>query len=123
MTGDSSTLEAGSTSSGPVPDTNSTGDVAMSPIVNLQVISPSSGVSSPLSFQFLPATTTVKEIKEKIRDALDVSPSPEIQRLIYRGRMLARDTATMMEVFGEEAVRNNFCVTTAIYELIFNFQA
>jgi len=78
--------------------------VAMSPVVNLQVVSPSSQVRSPLSFQSLPATTSVKELKEKIRNALEVSPSAESQRLIYRGRMLARDTETMMEIFGEETV-------------------
>lgn len=80
-------------------------DAAGSPVVNLQVVSPSSQVRSPLTFQLLPATTTVKELKERIRDALDVSPSAESQRLIYRGRMLARDSETMMEILGEETVR------------------
>lgn len=69
----------------------------------LQIVSPNSG---PLSFPRLPATTTVKELKAKIREALPSKPSDEHQRLIYRGRMVARETDTMMDIFGREAVRN-----------------
>lgn len=98
---DPSLPEPGTASTGPA---LSTGDAAASPFVNLQVVSPSSQVRSPLSFQLLPASTTVKELKERIRNALEVSPTAESQRLIYRGRMLARDTETMMEIFGEETV-------------------
>lgn len=70
----------------------------------LQVVSPSVGVSAPLSFSRLAATTTVKQLKEKIREALPSTPSDENQRLIHRGRLLARDTETMAEVFGQETV-------------------
>lgn len=90
-------------------DNNSTGVDAASKALSftLQVVSPSVGVSGPLSFQHLPATTTIKELKAKIRDALPSKPADESQRLIHRGRMLARDSDTMQEVFGREAVRNS----------------
>jgi hypothetical protein len=72
----------------------------------LQIISPSIGVTGPLSFPLLPATTTVKQLKAKIRDALPSKPVDESQRLIHRGRMLARETETMLEIFGQETVVN-----------------
>ena len=71
----------------------------------LAVVSPSVGVSSPLNFPHLPASTTVKELKAKIRDALPSRPVDESQRLIHRGRMLGRDTETMLNIFGPETVR------------------
>ncbi|KUJ21076.1 uncharacterized protein LY89DRAFT_694708 [Mollisia scopiformis] len=67
----------------------------------LQIISPNSG---PLSFSNLPVTTTVKQLKAKIRDELPSKPVDEHQRIIYRGRMLAIENATMTDVFGKEAL-------------------
>jgi hypothetical protein len=72
----------------------------------LVVVSPSVGVSGPLTFAHLPATTSVKELKAKIRDALPSKPADENQRLIHRGRMLAREMETMVEIFGRETVDN-----------------
>jgi hypothetical protein len=72
----------------------------------LIVVSPSVGAASRLSFPHLPATTTVKQLKAKIRDALQSSPPDENQRLIHRGRMLARETETMLDIFGKETVNS-----------------
>jgi hypothetical protein len=60
--------------------------------------------SNPLNFPHLPATTTVKQLKAKIRDALPSKPVDEHQRLIYRGRLLGRETDTMLDIFGQETV-------------------
>jgi hypothetical protein len=70
----------------------------------LIVVSPSVGAASRLSFPHLPATTTIKELKAKIRDVLESKPPDENQRLIHRGRMLARETETMLDIFGKETV-------------------
>lgn len=70
----------------------------------LQVVSPSVGVASPLSFPLLAATTTVGQLKERIRDVLPSKPATGNQRLIHRGRMLGRDTETMLDIFGQETV-------------------
>ncbi len=70
----------------------------------LQVVSPSVGISSPLRFPGLLATTTVKELKAKIRDVLPSKPLDENQRLIHRGRMLGSGAETMLDIFGQEAV-------------------
>ncbi|KAM7215113.1 ubiquitin family protein, partial [Rhypophila decipiens] len=72
--------------------------------VHLQVLSPSVGVNT-LYYHGLAATTTVAQLKEKIRDALPLRPAGDHQRLIHRGRLLARDTESLQEVFGEEAIR------------------
>lgn len=71
----------------------------------LVIVSPSVGVAGPLTFSQLPASTTVKEVKTKIRDSIPLQPSDDSQRLIHRGRMLGRDDETMLEIFGQEAVR------------------
>ena len=74
--------------------------------VNLQIVSPSDGVG-PLSFPALPSNTTVRQLKDKIRDALPSRPADDQQRLIHRGRLLARDGDTLRDVFGEELVGPN----------------
>ncbi|KAI2609264.1 hypothetical protein GGR54DRAFT_382576 [Hypoxylon sp. NC1633] len=73
---------------------------------SLQIISPSIGIPQPLALQDVPIDTTVKQLKERIRDAVSLKPSDQAQRLIHRGRLLARDNETMTEVFGQEALRS-----------------
>lgn len=70
----------------------------------LQVVSPSVGVPSPISFHRLPIETTVRQLKEKIREQLSNRPTNEAQRLIHRGRLLGRDDETMATIFGQETV-------------------
>ncbi|KAF4582967.1 Ubiquitin family protein [Ophiocordyceps camponoti-floridani] len=74
-------------------------------LVNLQVVSPSVGVNRPLLFPDLPATTTIKLLKDKIRQTLPLRPTDENQRLIHRGRALVRDADSLLDVFGAEALR------------------
>ncbi|OPB45032.1 hypothetical protein A0O28_0091700 [Trichoderma guizhouense] len=76
------------------------------PVVNLQVVSPSVGVNRPLLFPGLAAATTIKQLKEKIRQTLPLRPSDENQRLIYRGRALLRETDSLQDVFGADALRS-----------------
>jgi len=70
----------------------------------LSIISPSVSVPSPLTFPQLLATTTVKELKARIRDVLPSKPIDEHQRLIHRGRLLGREMETMEDVFGKDTV-------------------
>ncbi|KAG0651869.1 hypothetical protein D0Z07_1295 [Hyphodiscus hymeniophilus] len=69
---------------------------------NLVVISPSNGVNGPLHFPNTRGTTSVKEVKAKIRDRVSSNPTDDGQRLIHHGRLLSRETETMLEVFGQE---------------------
>jgi hypothetical protein len=89
-------------------DTNATaprGDNDQSTFT-LHVLSPSFGVPQPLALRSIPATATVQQLKERIRDSLDAKPTDQAQRLIHRGRLLAQDSETMLEVFGKEALRS-----------------
>lgn len=72
--------------------------------INLKVLSPSSEVEGGVSFVDLPTTTTIKELRSRIQDAVPSKPAPERMRLIYRGRVVANETATLGEVFGTENV-------------------
>jgi hypothetical protein len=96
---------AGAPAAPAAPDVSTSDEERPEPLsFTLQIISPSIGVTGPLSFPLLPATTTVKQLKAKIRHALPSKPVDESQRLIHRGRMLARETETMLEIFGQETV-------------------
>lgn len=72
--------------------------------VNLQIVSPSLSVGRPLHFPELAASTTIKELKERIRSSLPLRPPDDHQRLIHRGRALVRETDTLSDVLGEDAV-------------------
>lgn len=69
----------------------------------LNVVSPSIEVHEPLTFLHLPTTTSVKELKAKLRNIVPSRPREENQRLIHRGR-LVRETETMLDIFGHEQV-------------------
>jgi hypothetical protein len=73
--------------------------------INLKVLSPSTEVEGGVSFPDLPTTTTIKELRNRIQDAVPSKPAPERMRLIYRGRVVANDTDTLGLVFGAENVR------------------
>ncbi|KZF24134.1 hypothetical protein L228DRAFT_259393 [Xylona heveae TC161] len=96
---------------GPVPPDDNPESESFSsstpPTMFLHVLSPSTlEVPSQLSFPSLPISTTVGQLKEKIRDAIPSKPVAERQRLIYQGRLLARDTDTMLDVFGQQAIND-----------------
>ncbi|KAF4332854.1 hypothetical protein FBEOM_13347 [Fusarium beomiforme] len=70
--------------------------------VNLQVLSPSVGVNRPLLFPNLPANTTIKQLKDKIRQTLPLRPADDHQRLIHRGRAIVRESDTLIDIFGSD---------------------
>ncbi|KAJ8120930.1 hypothetical protein ONZ43_g2493 [Nemania bipapillata] len=80
----------------------------------LQILSPSINVPQPL-FLNLPATTTVRQLKAQIRSHIPSKPPDDAQRLIHRGRLLARDSETMLELFGEELTTRLFISSYAIF--------
>ncbi|KAF9775038.1 hypothetical protein IL306_006863 [Fusarium sp. DS 682] len=72
--------------------------------VNLQVLSPSVGVNRPLLFPNLPANTTIKQLKDKIRQTLPLRPPDDHQRLIHRGRAIVRESDTLVDIFGADVI-------------------
>ncbi|KAK5631170.1 hypothetical protein RRF57_006885 [Xylaria bambusicola] len=85
------------------PTTSSASEAIEASQFTLQVLSPSPNVPQPL-FLELPVTTTVKQLRERIRSSVSTKPPDDAQRLIHRGRLLTRDSETMLELFGEEPV-------------------
>ncbi|KAF2963516.1 hypothetical protein GQX73_g10070 [Xylaria multiplex] len=88
------------------PITSSASEAPESSQFTLQILSPSLNVPQPL-FLDLPITTTVRQLKERIRGHVRSKPPDDAQRLIHRGRLLARDSETMLELFGEELLRSS----------------
>lgn len=71
----------------------------------LHVLSPSVEVPNKLTFSNVPISTTVGELKTKICNAVSTRPSPDRQRLIYGGKALVQETATLKDIFSQEKVR------------------
>lgn len=72
--------------------------------LNLKILSPSTEVEGGVSFPDLPASTTITELRSRIRNAVASKPATERMRLIYRGRVVANDADTLGNVFGPETV-------------------
>lgn len=72
--------------------------------LNLKVLSPSTEVNGDISFNDISASTTVADLKGLIQTAIASRPAVERMRLIHRGRVLARESDTLSDVFGAETV-------------------
>lgn len=72
--------------------------------INLKVLSPSTEVEGGVSFPDIPTTTTIKELRRRIQDAVPSKPATERMRVIYRGRVVANDADTLGSVFGADNV-------------------
>ncbi|KAK0651744.1 hypothetical protein B0T16DRAFT_454172 [Cercophora newfieldiana] len=83
---------------------------AAPPTANINIVSPNVGVG-PLILSALPHDTTVRQLKERIRDTLPSHPTDDQQRLIHRGRLLARDNDTLRDVFTQELLLSGDQVT------------
>ncbi|KAF1844151.1 uncharacterized protein K460DRAFT_357777 [Cucurbitaria berberidis CBS 394.84] len=75
--------------------------------INLRILSPSTEVEGGISFPDLPASTTIKELRSRIQDAVPSKPAPGHMRLIYRGRVVANDEDTLGNVFGADSIRES----------------
>lgn len=80
--------------------------------INLRILSPSSEVEGGIHLHDLPASTTVRELRLKIQDAVPSKPGPERMRLIYRGKVVANDADALETVFGADNVRGRPLVLT-----------
>ncbi|TLD24989.1 hypothetical protein PspLS_05631 [Pyricularia sp. CBS 133598] len=72
--------------------------------VTLDIVSPSVGVPTPLTFPDLPAHTTIAQLQDKIRMNLTLPNRDAVaMRLIYHGRMLAQPDMKLSDAFGADA--------------------
>lgn len=85
--------------------------------IDLKVLSPSTEVDADMFFVKLPASTTVAELKLKIKDQIATKPAVERMRLIYRGRVMAKESDTMTDVFGRDEVN------TVLLYVVWSFTA
>ncbi|KAI5294250.1 hypothetical protein KEM52_004385 [Ascosphaera acerosa] len=70
--------------------------------VDITVLSPSPGVPDSFILRGVSLDTTVRELKLRLSTALDRHPAPAEQRLILRGRPLARDDDTVQAILQTE---------------------
>lgn len=81
------------------------GEDSNSKSLNVKVLSQLPEPHGVLQFPSLAGTTTVAQLKIKIRDELPSKPPLERQRLIHKGRAVTRETEALSEIFGKEAVQ------------------
>ncbi|KAF2677676.1 hypothetical protein K458DRAFT_409512 [Lentithecium fluviatile CBS 122367] len=76
-------------------------------VINLKILSPSTEIEGGVFLPNLPASTTIKELRQKIQDAAPSKPATERMRLIYRGRVVANDDDKLVDIFGVESIRES----------------
>jgi hypothetical protein len=72
--------------------------------INLKILSPSTEVEGGVNLPDVPASTTIKELRSRIQNAVPSKPATDRMRLIYRGRVVANDADTLGNVFGAGSV-------------------
>jgi len=75
------------------------------PRIDLRILSPGSGVPESIEIRDVPVGTQIAKLKESITRVAPSHPSPDTQRLIYQGHVLAEPSTTLQNVFGADAVR------------------
>jgi hypothetical protein len=77
------------------------------PAVNLRILSPSPELDGGINLAQLPTSTTVADLRRRIQDAVPSRPAPDHMRLIYRGKVVADDASTLVDVFGADNLRQS----------------
>ncbi|OAG01907.1 uncharacterized protein CC84DRAFT_1151972 [Paraphaeosphaeria sporulosa] len=75
--------------------------------VNLKILSPSAEVEGGVQLTDIPAATTIRELRQRIHDAAPSRPATDRMRLIYRGRVVANDSDSLLTVFGADNIRTS----------------
>ena len=70
----------------------------------VHVVSPSVEVPNKLTFESISPSLTITGLKRRITDIVPSRPAPERQRLIYKGKPLINQEATLGSIFGFEEV-------------------
>ena len=79
-------------------------DISRLANVDLRILSPSFELDRELYFPCLPISTTIAQLKDRIQKSIPSSPKAYRQRLIFRGRVVMKDDATLLDVFGKDTV-------------------
>lgn len=84
--------------------------------VDVRVLSPSPEADGGITFSALSTSTTIGELKLKIKDELPSHPAPERMRIIYLGRVVMNET-TLGAVLGEVRLLFNCCQSLGVLTL------
>lgn len=71
--------------------------------VDIHIVSPTVGVPA-LDFPSLPVETTMRQLKDRIQEALPSHPAHDQQRLIHRGRLLDPDDLSLRDIMTTDQV-------------------
>ncbi|KAF1811806.1 hypothetical protein P152DRAFT_514936 [Eremomyces bilateralis CBS 781.70] len=74
--------------------------------LELRILSPSSELPGPLTLK-VPISTTVAELKLRVKNAVASKPEPSRQRLIHKGRVMANESEDLASIFGAEHIKNS----------------
>lgn len=77
--------------------------------IALQVLSPSLNPPNRITFESLPLTITVADLKSRIAERIPDRPSADKQRLIYRGKPLSDDHAVLQDILESSEVSPFSC--------------
>ena len=83
--------------------------------VNLKVLSPSTEIEGGIHLPDVPASTTVRELRLRIQEAVPSNPALDRMRLIYRGKVVANDADTLETLFGADNVRSSALAVVACW--------
>lgn len=75
--------------------------------IALQVLSPSLNPPNRITFDSLPLTITVADLKSRIAQRIPERPTHEKQRLIYRGQPLSDDRAVLQDILESSEVSSS----------------
>lgn len=67
-------------------------------MIVLHILCPSFPPPSRFTINNVPLSTTVAALKARISDSISSRPSPESQRLIYRGKPLSDNNAILRDI-------------------------
>lgn len=73
--------------------------------INVKILSQLPQPDHVQFFEALPVATTVKDLKLRLSQKVSAKPSPDHMRLIYLGRLLAPDSATLADIFNANAAQ------------------
>ncbi|KAI9705207.1 MAG: hypothetical protein M1820_005354 [Bogoriella megaspora] len=73
--------------------------------ITIKILSPSPEIRNGIVLSPLSTSTTVGQVKQQLRERISSRPPNERQRLIYRGRVMMDESQTLLNVFGEDAVK------------------
>lgn len=78
--------------------------------IHLRILSPGTAIPETVDIRDVPLSTTIQALKQRICLVAPSHPPPSAQRLIFAGRLLANEQASLTQALGAEAVSIRPCL-------------